>query len=76
MSLTVHDLAADWSVWDHAVGFTLGKRGRTVWESAVYPEGGEMRTVRVSRFLPFTITAVYRYVDPATPVSLVIEAAQ
>jgi len=75
--MTAHDLAADWSTWEHARGFTLGRRGRVVWESASYPEGGDMRTVRVSRFVvpdtngPLLVRTVY--VDPDTPVRLVID---
>lgn len=72
---TLHDLAADWAWMDDAVGFIVGHRGRgrVVWETAAYPEGGTGRTVRVERLESRAggLVIVRRYADPDASVRLV-----
>ena len=63
----VHDLAADWEWMDRFDGFTIGKRGRLVWETAAY--SGNHR-VRIERLDPERGHQV-RYVYPWTKVRMV-----
>lgn len=68
--MTVHDLAADWSWMEHAVGFKIPGSGH-IWEEAVYgPRGGLM----IRRLDHLRETA--RYVSPTQQVTLVAKEAK
>lgn len=72
---TVHDLAADGEWESTAIGFKV-KGGRVVWENATYTiysqYSGKVCIGRLAHFPGFRLGVVNRYVDPATPITLVM----
>ena len=68
--MTAHDLAADWSWQNDAVGFRV-KGGRVVWQDAEYLEGvGRLMISRLDTSGGNLVPRA-RLVDPETPVDLV-----
>lgn len=68
--MTAHDLAADWSWMQAAVGFRIG-RSKLVWEEAFYNNTRLVKVTRLKAHPTGRLQQMVKYVSPDVEVTLV-----